>query len=70
MVSHWCSVLCRKAAWLVRRRPTSRRELRGGMVGISFPQAAYVSVALRDRSYEDIYEHLVQERAYNAKFPV
>lgn len=45
------------------------RELQGGVVEITFPQAKHVSVALKDRSYTDIYEHLVQERAYNAKMP-
>jgi len=46
-----------------------RRELTGGCVEVTFLQAAHVSVALKDRAYSEIYSHLVQERAYNAKMP-
>lgn len=46
-----------------------KRELGGGRVEITFPQAEHVSIALKDRTYTEIYEHLMQERAYNAKMP-
>ena len=46
-----------------------RREVAGGCVEVTFPQAEHVSIALKDRAYSEIYEHLVQERAYNAKMP-
>lgn len=46
-----------------------RRELHGGVEEITFPHAGHVSIALKDISYTQIYEHLVQERAYNAKMP-
>jgi hypothetical protein len=46
-----------------------RRELTGGRVEVTFPQAEHVSIAIRDRSYPEIYEHLAGERAYNAKMP-
>ena len=46
-----------------------RRVVSGGIVEVTFPQASHVSIALRDRSYNEIYEHLAQERAYNAKMP-
>lgn len=46
-----------------------QREVAGGCVEVTFPQAEHVSIALKDRSYTEIYEHLVQERAYNAKMP-
>ena len=36
---------------------------------VTFPQAEHVSIALKDRSYDEIYTHLVQERAYNARMP-
>lgn len=40
-----------------------------GCVEVTFPRAEHVSVALKDREYAEIYEHLVQARAYNAKMP-
>jgi hypothetical protein len=46
-----------------------RRELAGGCVEVTFLQAAHVSIALKDRAYGEVYSHLVQERAYNAKMP-
>lgn len=36
---------------------------------ITFHNARQISVALKDRAYSDIYIHLAQERAYNAKMP-
>ena len=46
-----------------------QREVTGGLVEVTFPQASHVSIALKDRSYNEIYEHLSLERAYNAKMP-
>lgn len=46
-----------------------QREVTGGFMEVTFPQASHVSIALKDRSYSEIYEHLTQERAYNAKMP-
>jgi hypothetical protein len=46
-----------------------RRDHPGGCVEISFPQAEHVSIAMKDRAYQEIYEHLARERAYNAKLP-
>lgn len=45
------------------------REVARNRMEISFPQATHVSIALKDRAYSDIYEHLVKERAYNAMMP-
>ena len=39
----------------------------GSVVRVTFPNAGQVSIALRDRAYGEIYERLVQERAYNVK---
>jgi len=41
----------------------------GGMVEITFPHAEHMSVALRDRAYQEIYDHLEHERAYSVKLP-
>lgn len=46
-----------------------RRDVADGFVEVTFPQAKHVSVALRDRPYSEIYEHLIRERAYTAKLP-
>jgi hypothetical protein len=46
-----------------------QRSVRDNLVEITFTKAEHVSVALRDRAYNEIYEHLVQERAYNARMP-
>ncbi len=46
-----------------------RREVTGGCVEVTFPQAKHVSIALKDRTYHEIYDHLVQARAYNAMMP-
>jgi hypothetical protein len=46
-----------------------RRDVAGGRIEVTFPQAEHVSIALKDRAYADVYQHLVQERAYNAKMP-
>jgi hypothetical protein len=45
------------------------RDLAGGRVEITFPQAEHVSIAMKDRAYRDIYSHLAQERAYSVMMP-
>jgi hypothetical protein len=45
------------------------RNVGGKLVEVTFPQAEHVSIALKDRDYSEIYEHLSRERAYNAKMP-
>lgn len=37
------------------------------IVQVTFDGAEHVSIALKDRYYEDIYQHLKQVRAYNVK---
>ncbi|MXX38988.1 MAG: DUF2290 domain-containing protein [Gemmatimonadetes bacterium] len=37
------------------------------IVQVTFEGAEHVSIALRDRSYREIYQHLKQDRAYNVK---
>ena len=34
---------------------------------VSFAGAEHIAVALRDRGYDEIYKHLLRERAYNVK---
>ena len=46
-----------------------RRNIGGGRVEITFPQAEHVSIAMKDRAYQGIYEHLMRERAYSAMMP-
>lgn len=46
-----------------------RREVAGGCVEVTFPQASQVAIALKDRAYNEVYGQLVQERAYNVKMP-
>ena len=45
----------------LRRGPTS------GVVEVTFEGADHVSIALRDRAYEEIYRHLVEARSYNLR---
>ena len=45
----------------------SQRSGRGALVQVTFARAEHVSVALKDRPYNEIYEHLVRERAYNVR---
>ncbi len=45
------------------------RELQGSRIEITFPQAEHISIAIKDRAYSDIYEHLARERAYSVKLP-
>ncbi len=44
-----------------------QRRISGNLVQVTFGAADRVSVAMRDRSYDQIYWSLVQERAYNVK---
>jgi hypothetical protein len=46
-----------------------QRELPDGYVEVTFPQAHHTSIALKDREYSEVYEHLVAERSYNALMP-
>ncbi len=44
-----------------------QRSVRGNVVQVTFERAEHVSIALRDRAYDEIYKRLVQARAYNVK---
>lgn len=44
-----------------------RRDAPDGGVEITIPNAEYVSVALRERPYREIYDVLRQERVFNAR---
>jgi len=44
-----------------------RRSNYDGKIEVTFPGAMHVSVAMRDKSYAEIYDHLIRERAYNIK---
>ena len=44
-----------------------QRSMEGNLVQVTFEHAEHVSIALKDRSYNEIYQHLVQARAYNVK---
>lgn len=46
-----------------------QRSERDNLVQVTFAGAVHVSTAFRDRTYDEIYEHLVQARAYNVKMP-
>jgi len=41
----------------------------GGRIEITFPHADHVSVAMKNRGYQEIYEHLARERAFSVKMP-
>lgn len=45
------------------------RQLSSDRIEITFPRAEHVSIAIKDRAYPDLYEHLARERAYSAKMP-
>lgn len=40
---------------------------RDNLMQVTFDKAEHVSVALKNRPYNEIYQHLVQERAYSVK---
>lgn len=44
-----------------------QRSGRDNLVLVTFDKAEHVPVSLKDRSYNEIYQDLAQERAYNAK---
>ena len=49
------------------QRSAFQRAGRGNLIQVTFDAAEHVSVALKDRSYSEIYRYLIQERAYNVK---
>ena len=44
-----------------------QRTERGNVVEITFPTIKHVTIALKSRSYSEIYEHLLQSNAYNVR---
>ena len=46
---------------------TFRRDSRGEVIHITFEKSGYLSVALKNRSYKEIYQELDRERVYNVK---
>lgn len=44
-----------------------QRSGKNDLVLVTFDKAEHVSVSLKDRAYNEIYQDLAQERAYNAK---
>ena len=46
-----------------------QRSGRGSLVEVTFDKAENVSIALKNRPYNEIYQHLARERAYNVKMP-
>ena len=46
-----------------------QRQRSHGLVEVTFEGADHVSVALRNRSCEEIYHHLTEARAYNVRMP-
>lgn len=49
------------------QRFARRRPKAGNVVHVTFEAAEHVSTAMRNLSYEEIYQHLIKERAYNLK---
>ena len=47
--------------------PAFQRSGNHGLMEVTFPRANRVSIALRDYTYEEIYQRLLEERAYNVK---
>ncbi len=45
------------------------RRSGGKQSEVTFPQAEQATVSLKDISYSEIYDHLLQERAFTAKLP-
>jgi len=43
------------------------RSNHGSKIEVTFSGARHVSVAMKDKPYTEIYDHLVRERAYNVK---
>ena len=44
-----------------------QRSMAGNLVHVTFEKAELVSVAMKDRSYNEIYQQLTQERAFTVK---
>ncbi len=44
-----------------------QRSMLDRLVQVTFENSAHASIALRDHSYNEIYQYLVQDRAYNVK---
>lgn len=51
------------------QNPSFVRQLSGKQFEVTFPKSHYVTAALKDRSYEDIYIQLNTERAFTIKLP-
>ena len=49
------------------QRVAFQRRIGGGVIEVTFEGAAQVSIALKNRAYDEIYQQLVEARAYNAK---
>ena len=45
------------------------RKGNNNIVEVTFPQSEYLSIALKNYSYAEIYENLASERAYITKLP-
>lgn len=46
-----------------------QRSASGGLVEVTFQNSNEVSIALKDRTYEEIYQHILDARAYTARLP-
>ena len=44
-----------------------QRSMRGNRVQVTFEGSEHLSIALRNRAYDEIYRRIVQARAYNVK---
>lgn len=49
------------------QRRTFQKTVDGNLRQVTFEGSEHVQFALKNRSYDEIYQHLVQERAYNVK---
>lgn len=49
------------------QRSAFQRSGRDNLVQVTFDKAEHVSVALKNRPYNEIYQHLARERAYSVK---
>ena len=46
-----------------------QRTLDNGAIEVTFQGADDISIALRNRAYDEVYGHLMEARAYNVKMP-
>ena len=44
-----------------------QRPMRGNRVQVTFEGSEHLSIALRNRAYDEIYQQIAQARAYNIK---